>query len=109
MLVRWVFITDFVEEVDLVFVREQSGPNAVDRRVAPPLMHRMLGEYLTTEMRTSTNLIVETARSLQIVNISGVSRSTPEVHIGDFEIGPDYEVTDVSIRDHETNGMGDLQ
>ena len=38
VLIRWVFITDFVEEVDLIFLREQSGPDAVDRCITPPLM-----------------------------------------------------------------------
>jgi len=42
-----VLIPDFVEEVDLVLVREQSGPKAVDRRIAPPLMNRVPGEHPT--------------------------------------------------------------
>ena len=49
VLVRWVFITDFIEEVNLVFVREQSGPNAVDRCITPPLMNRVSGKYPTVK------------------------------------------------------------
>ena len=34
---RVVLVPDVVEEVDLIFGKEQAGGNAVDRRVAPSL------------------------------------------------------------------------
>lgn len=37
VLVRCMFIPNLVKEVDLVFVRKQGSPDAVDRRITPPL------------------------------------------------------------------------
>ena len=99
-----MFITNFVEEVNLVFAREQCGPNAVDRCITPSLMHRGLSEHPQRGWEVGTNLIVETTCSFQMVNISCIGRGTPEVHICNFKIGPDCEVTNVSVRDHGTRG-----
>ena len=46
VLVRRVFISNLVEEVDLVLVREQGSPDAVDRCITPPLTNCVSEEFL---------------------------------------------------------------
>lgn len=49
VLVRCVLIPNFVEEMDLILVCEQSSPNTVDRCITPPLMNRVSGKYPTVK------------------------------------------------------------
>ena len=70
-LKRRVAITHVLEEMHLGLVRQQRRCDGVHGCVAP-------------------SLIVEPACFVEIVEEIGVRLGPPEIHVGDFEVGPDW-------------------
>lgn len=88
--VRVVLVSDLVEEVDLVLVREQGHCDAVYRRVAPAL--RANGGVSMSHVWASgrgTHLVVEAAGAVEVLEEFRVRLVAPEVHARDLEVAPD--------------------
>lgn len=72
MLEGFVPIPYILEEVDLILLREEGSAETVDRCISPPL-------------------VVEPTFRIEMLEVSCVSFTTPEVKISNFKITPDCQ------------------
>lgn len=64
-------VSNIFEEVNLVFGREQSSGDRMDRRIAPPF-------------------IIEASLLVEVIEKVDIRLGPPEVEIADLKVGPDY-------------------
>jgi hypothetical protein len=75
---RVMIIGDFVEEVDLILVQQQTGRERVDRGVSPPLVE-------------------ETPGLIEVVKVVEIGFRSEPVEVSNFKIGPLNQLNGGSI------------
>lgn len=83
-----VLISDILEEVDLVFALEEPSSNAMHYGISPALKILPLAPLKPRPEVDGAYLVVEPSRGFEMVKVLRVRFTSPEVHIGNFEITP---------------------
>ena len=98
--VRFMRVSDLIEEVDLVFWKEKGDRHRVYRCVAPSLSERQRG-IRDISVRSRSNgawirglyLVIKSAGALEVIHVSSVGFASPELHIRDLHVTPIYQVS----------------
>ena len=82
-MLEWLMsVSNIVEEVDLIFAREEGGADGMNRRVAP-------------------SLVVEPALGIEVLEELAVRLAAPEVEVSDLEIAPDCVGRQLIVRTYD--------
>ena len=94
--VRLVSISDVIEEVDFLLWEEEGDCQRVYWCVTPPLPKKKkstltvsVTTFLGRRLGYGFYLVVKSASPFQIIHISGVRFSPPELHIRNLHVTPD--------------------
>ena len=89
-------VSNFIEEVDLIFPGKQCRSDAVNGRIAPTLLKEHLSPGPLKVSVLPPHLIVESTLLVQELYKFRVSLAPPEIEIADLKIAPDCFTTMVT-------------
>lgn len=92
MLERLMSVSDIIEEMNLIFLREECGADAVHRRVSPSLERNKIKSSVCETIyarKKESNLVVKSAFLVEELKVFAIRLASPEPQVGDFEVAPD--------------------
>jgi hypothetical protein len=84
-----MLVSNVFKEMNLIFPREYPGSNAVHRCIPPTLDHERKWENVG--QITNADLVIEPACGIEVIEECSICRTSPEIHVCDFKVTPDYE------------------